>query len=113
MQQMKELKIPDESWKVHWYFSMNGLACVVKQKFPISGEADFEKLQFYISYLIKQGLEYEVKSLKQVPLDLIKFEWYQHFIIGAINSGFKKKNEISFEIRPIVGLGSEEISFLL
>ena len=36
--------------------------------------ADFEKLQFEVSYLIKQGLEHEVKSLKQVPLNLIKSE---------------------------------------
>ena len=71
--------------------------------------ADFEKLQFYVSYLIKQGLEYEVKSLKQVPLNLIKSEWYQHFIID--DSGFKNLNAISFEIRSLVGLGSEEILF--
>ena len=58
--------------------------------------ANFEKLQFEVSYLIKQGLEHEVKSLKQVPLNLIKSEWNQRFII--VYSGFKKINAISFEI---------------
>ena len=63
--------------------------------------ADFEKLQFYISYLIKQSLEYEVKSLKQVPLNLVISEWNQLFMI--VHGGFKKKNAISFEICPLIG----------
>ena len=36
--------------------------------------ANFEKLQFEVSYFIKQGLDHEVKSLEQVPLNLIKSE---------------------------------------
>ena len=64
-----------------------------------------------MSYLINQGLQHKVKSLKQVPLKLIKFEWNQLFKI--VHGGFKKKNAISFEICPLIGLGSEEIIFLL
>ena len=53
-------------------------------------------MQFYVSHLIKQGLEHEVKSLKQVPLNLIESKCNQHFII--VYSGFKKINAISFEL---------------
>ena len=49
--------------------------------------ANFEKLQFEVFYLIKQGLEHEVKSFKQVPLNFI-----------IVYSGFKKINAVSFEI---------------
>ena len=73
--------------------------------------ADFEKLQFEVSYLIKQCLDHEVKSLRQVPLNLIKSEWNQYFII--VYSGYKKINAVSFEICPLVGLASAEILFLL
>ena len=72
--------------------------------------ANFEKIQFQVSYLIKQGLQHEAKSLKQVPLNLIISEWNQLFMI--VHGGFKKKNAISFEICPLIGLGSEEILFL-
>ena len=57
------------------------------------------------------GLEHRVKSLKQLPLKLIISEWNQLFMIS--HGGFKKKNAISFEICPLIGLGSEEILFLL
>ena len=64
--------------------------------------ANFEKLQFEVSYLIKQGLEHKVKSLNEVPLNLIKSDCHQYFII--VHGGFKKKNAISFEICLLVRL---------
>ena len=50
-----------------------------------------------------------VKSLKEVPLNLIESEGNQYFII--VYSRFKKINAVSSKICPLVGLGSEKFYF--
>ena len=56
-------------------------------------------------------MEDDVKSLKEVPLNLIDSELHWYFII--VHGGFKKINVVSFEICPFVGLANAEILFLL
>ena len=57
--------------------------------------AFFEKTQFSVVHLIKQGTEQEVKLLKEVPLILMESNCCQSFWL--LHSGFKKKNAVSFE----------------
>ena len=53
---MKEIKIPYESWKVHLYFPMKGLAGIVKKSFPMSGRAANGET-FFLLWLL--SLEWE------------------------------------------------------
>ena len=68
--------------------------------------AFFEKLQFQIFYLIKQGQQQEVKLLRVVPFILMESKYKQYNSI--LYSRCKKKNAISFKICLLIWPGEKK-----